>query len=62
MCERCTVTAAKTEGQVECDYGYEDCPTYRKAVADGVPIPPHEPIPSAKQLEKILLRSNGNDK
>lgn len=56
MYERCTRTGRITEGQVECDYGYEQCLEYQKAVAAGVPIPPHEKIPSDKELQKALLK------
>ncbi len=55
MFEKCILTDKITEGNADCDYSFDDCPAYQKAVAAGVPIPPHEPIPSAKQLEKVLL-------
>lgn len=56
MLENCTHTGRTTEGDVECDYGFEHCPEYQKAVATGAPTPPRGEIPSIKKLEKALLK------
>ena len=56
MFENCTLTGRVTEGEVECDYSYEQCPEYQKAVAACVPVPPQGKIPSTKELERMLLK------